>query len=214
MMQRLRVCVLAVVLLTVGAARAEEDEMGAVVAPAAMPDGATSVYGYAGAPEVGAGFRQGIAGFEVEARARFNWFQVSGVLEVVGRREVWTQGPVSLAPTLGLGVVLNSGATYMEDDNTSGVLLRLSAGAVATCRVSETVSTLGLVELPFDLGLSPTGARRFQALAGGGAEAYVGGDLTVSAVGLLGVETFKAAERATDTSLGWAVRVGMGLRLF
>jgi hypothetical protein len=198
----------------VGAPRREERVLGALVAPAALPEGATALYGYAGAPEVGAGFRQGIVGFELEARARFNWFQVAGVLEVAGRKQVWARGPLALAPTLGLGLVLNSGATYLEAGNDSGVLLRLAPGLVASYAVTETLSALGTVELPFDLGLSPTGARRFQALAGGGAEVYVGNDLTLAALGQLGVETFKAQGRATDTRLGWGVRVGLGVRLF
>lgn len=196
------------------APRREEPVIGAVVAPAALPDGATALYGYAGAPEVGAGFRQGIVGFEFEARARFNWFQVSGVLEVVGRRQVWTRGPLAVAPTLGLGLVLNSGATGLDEDNFSGVLLRLSPGVVASYAVTETLSVVGQVDLPFDLGLSPTGARRFQALGGGGAEVYVGNDLTLSAVGQLGVETFKEPRGVADTRLGWALRVGLGVRLF
>lgn len=196
------------------APRREEPAIGAVVAPAALPDGATALYGYAGAPEVGAGFRQGIVGFELEARARFNWFQVSGVLEVVGRRQVWTRGPLAVAPTLGLGLVLNSGATGLDEGNFSGVLLRLSPGVVASYAVTETLSVVGQVDLPFDLGLSPTGARRFQALGGGGAEVYVGSDLTLSAVGQLGVETFKEPRGVADTRLGWALRVGLGVRLF
>jgi hypothetical protein len=196
------------------APRRDEEVFGAVVAPAALPDGATALYGYAGAPEVGAGFRQGIAGFELEACARFNWFQVSGVLEVVGRRQVWTRGPLAVAPTLGLGLVLNSGATGLDEANFSGVLLRLSPGVVASYTLTETLAVVGQVDLPFDLGLSPTGARRFQALGGGGAEVYVGSDLTLSAVGQLGVEAFQEQRGVADTRLGWALRVGLGVRLF
>lgn len=194
--------------------RGEEAPFGAVVAPATLPDGATALYGYMGAPEIGAGFRQGILGFELEARARFNWFQVAGVLEAVGRRQVWTRGALTLAPSLGLGLVLNAGATGLDEDNFSGVLLRLSPGAVASYQLTETVAAVGLLDLPFDIGLSPSGARRFQALAGGGAEVYVGSQLSLSAVGQLGVETFKDAEGPAHTRLGWGLRVGLGVRLF
>lgn len=220
MTHRVLICVLMSLLPAVGGAeeaaspRRDEVPFGAVVAPAAMPDGATALYGWAGAPEVGAGFRQGLFGFELEARARFNWFQVSGVLEVVGRKQVWTRGPLEVAPTLGLGLVLNSGATGLDEDNFSGVLLRIAPGAVATYQLAEPLALLGQVDLPFDLGLSPTGARRFQALAGGGAEVYVGSDLTLSAVGQLGVETFKEEHGVSHTRLGWALRVGLGVRLF
>ncbi|HZI10807.1 MAG TPA: hypothetical protein VE153_10495 [Myxococcus sp.] len=51
-----------------GASLASEDRLGAVVAPVTLPDGSTSLYGFMGAPELGVGFRQGISGFELEAR--------------------------------------------------------------------------------------------------------------------------------------------------
>ncbi|RKI63418.1 hypothetical protein D7X55_20140, partial [Corallococcus sp. AB049A] len=38
----------------------QEDPLGSVVAPVMLPAGATALYGYTGAPEVGLGFRQGL----------------------------------------------------------------------------------------------------------------------------------------------------------
>lgn len=192
----------------------EQDPLGAVVAPATLPDGTTAVYGYVGAPELGVGFRQGISGFELEARGRLQWFQLSAAFELAVRRKVYEQGVLSLAPSLGLGVVLNSGATYMDEDNFSGVLLRVAPGLVAGYRVADTVSLLGLVDLPLDIGLSRDKARRFQALGGGGVEVYLGSNLSVLAAGQVGIETFRERVGAGETRLGWAGRLGLGARLF
>ncbi|GHG82253.1 hypothetical protein [Comamonas sp. JC664] len=191
-----------------------EDPLGAVLAPVTLPDGATALYGFVGAPELGVGFRQGISGFELEARARLQWFQLSAALELAVRRKVLDQGSLALAPTLGLGVVFNSGATYMDDRNFSGVMLRVSPGLVAGWRVADTVSVLGLVDVPVDIGLSNGQSRRIQALGGGGAEVYLGSNLSVLAAGQLGVESFQERSGESHTRLGFNVRLGLGLRLF
>ncbi|MCE9668157.1 hypothetical protein LY474_10060 [Myxococcus stipitatus] len=196
------------------ASTSPEDRLGAVLAPATLPDGTTSLYGYVGAPELGVGFRQGISGFELEARVRLNWFQLSAALELAGRVKVFERGSVTMAPTLSLGVVGNTGATYMDDDNFSGVLVRMSPGLVTGWRVAETVTLLGLVDVPVDIGLSNADSRRIQALGGGGAEVYLGNDLSVLVAGQLGVESFRERRGLSDTRLGWGVRVGLGARLF
>lgn len=195
-------------------AREEVDRLGAVLVPVTLPDGTTALYGYAGAPEIGVGFRQGISGFELEARARLNWFQLSTALELAARFKVLERGALTLAPTLALGVVLNSGATYMDDDNFSGVLLRLSPGLIAGLRLAETVSLVGLVDLPLDIGLTKSDSRRFQALGGGGVEVYLGNDVSVLLAGQLGVETFRERAGFSDTRLGWSLKAGLGARLF
>lgn len=198
-----------------GAAPAREQwSFGSVLAPTTMPDGVTSLYGYVGAPEMGVGFRQGISGFELEARARLDYFRLAGIFEGGVRKQVWAQGNASLAPTLSLGLVLNSGTAYLDADNFGGVLLRLTPGVVAGWRAAETVMVLGLVDVPLDLGLSPTGARRIQALGGGGAEFYLGQDVSLLVAGQLGVESFKAPREPAETRLGYQVRLGIGTRLF
>ncbi|MBN1203805.1 MAG: hypothetical protein JXB05_02630 [Myxococcaceae bacterium] len=198
-----------------GAAPArEESAFGTVMAPAALPDGASTLYGYVGVPEMGAGFRQGIAGFELEARARLDYFRLSGIFEGGARRAVLREGPATFAPTLSLGLVLNSGTAYLDADNFGGVLLRITPGLVVSWRVGETVAVLGLLELPMDFGLDPTGARRFQALTGGGAEFYLGQGVSLLLAGQLGVENFKAPREDAVTRLGYQVRLGIGSRLF
>ena len=192
----------------------EEDRLGAVVAPVVLPAGSTALYGFVGAPELGVGFRQGLGGVELEARGRLNWFQLSAALELGVRLEVLKRGPLSLAPTLGLGVVLNSGSTYMDDDNFSGVLARVSPGLVAGYKVGDTVARLGLVDLPVDVGLTRETGQRLQALGGGGVEVYLGSNLSVLAAGQVGVETFRERFGDRVTRLGWSTRLGLGARLF
>jgi hypothetical protein len=192
----------------------EENSFGTVMAPAALPDGASTVYGYVGVPEMGAGFRQGISGFELEARARLDYFRLAGIFEGGVRRAVLREGPATFAPTLSLGLVLNSGSAFLDADNFGGVLLRVTPGLVVSWRVGETAAVLGLLELPVDLGLDPTGARRFQALTGGGAEFYLGQGVSLLLAGQIGVENFKAPREDAVTRLGYQVRLGIGTRLF
>jgi hypothetical protein len=187
---------------------------GAVLAPVTMPEGMTALYGYVGVPEMGVGFRQGISGYEFEGRARLDYFRLAGIFEAAARRQVLVRGDLSLAPTLSLGLVLNSGSEYLDEANYPGVLLRLSPGAVASYRVGETVALLGLVDLPFDLGLNASGLRRFQALAGGGTEIYLAQGVTVLVAGQLGVDSFKQPREAAVTRLGYQVKLGIGARLF
>ncbi|WP_224246369.1 hypothetical protein [Hyalangium gracile] len=192
----------------------EEWSFGTVLSPAALPEGSSALYGYVGVPEMGAGYRQGIAGFELEGRARLDYFRLSGIFEAGARRAVLREGAATMAPTLSLGLVLNSGSAYLDADNFGGVLLRVTPGMVVSWKVGETVALVGLLNVPIDIGLDPTGARRLQALTGGGAEVYLGSGISLLAAGQLGVETFKAPRESAVTRLGYQVQLGIGTRLF
>jgi len=192
----------------------EEWSFGTVVAPAMLPEGASALYGYIGVPEMGGGYRQGLSLFELETRARLDYFRLAGSLEVGARKALVQEGAATIAPTLSLGLVFNSGSAYLDADNFSGVLLRITPGLIVGWRVADTVMVLGLLDLPVDLGLSPTGARRFQALTGGGAEFYLGSGITLLTAGQLGVESFKAPDEPNQVRLGYQVRLGIGTRLF
>lgn len=192
----------------------EEWSFGTMIAPGMLPEGATSLYGYVGAPEMGAGFRQGLTHFEVEARARLDYFRLAGIFEGGVRKAVVNKGPATFVPTLSLGLVLNSGTAYLDEDNFGGVLVRITPGLVVNWRVGETVAVLGLLDVPFDLGIDPAGARRFQALTGGGAEFYLGSGITLLTAGQIGVENFEAPDVPAQTRLGYQVRLGIGTRLF
>jgi hypothetical protein len=194
---------------------AKRENFGAVVAPASMPDGATAVAGWVGVPEVGASYRQGVAGWEVGGRGRFDYLRLAVTAEAVGRRQVWTDmGAWTVAAELGLGVTGNTGSRYFDEQNLKGWFLRLDPAVVASWKVVETVTAVGLVEVPYDLGLSPSGTWRVKPMVGAGAEVYLGEDLSLSAVGELGVDVFKELRGVTQTRLGYGVRLGLGVRLF
>ena len=193
---------------------AKRENFGAVVSPAALPDGATALSAWMGVPEVGVAYRQGTGGWELGARGRFDYLRLAVTAEGVARRQLWTDGTLSVAPELSLGVTGNTGNRYFDEQNLQGWFLRVSPGVVASWRVAETVSVVGLVEVPYDLGLSPAGTWRVKPLAGGGAEVYLGEDISLAAVGELGVDVFKELRGVTQTRLGYGVRLGLGLRLF
>src|SRR5687768_3210949 len=71
---------------------------GAFAAPAALPPGSTAAYGFAGVPEIGAGFRQGLDGLELDTRLKFEWVSLALSLEALGKFPAWTSGPFQLAP--------------------------------------------------------------------------------------------------------------------
>jgi hypothetical protein len=193
---------------------AKRQSFGAVVAPAAMPDGATAVAGWVGVPEVGATYRQGIEGWEVGVKGRFDYLRLAVTGEAVARRQVWTDGTWSVAPELGLGLTGDTGSRYFDEKNYAGLFLRVDPGLVATWRVAETVAVVGLVEAPIDVGLNPSGTWRFKPMGGGGAEIYLGEDMSVLAVGELGADIFKELRGVPQTRLGYGVRLGLGVRLF
>lgn len=198
------------------AVRQEEkrENFGAVVAPAALPDGATAVSGWVGVPELGVAYRQGMGGWEVGARARFDYLRLSVTGEGVARKQLWTNGAWAVAPELSLGITGNTGSEYFDEQNLEGWFLRVNPALVVSWKVAETVTAVGLVDVPYDIGLSPSGTWRVKPMAGGGAEVYLGEDLSLSAVGELGVDVFKELRGVTQTRLGYGVRLGLGVRLF
>ena len=192
----------------------EEFSWGTMVAPAALPEGSSALYGYVGVPEMGAGYRQGISGFEFEGQARLDYFKLAGIFQVGVRKAVLREGPATFAPRLGLGLVLNSGSQYLDSDNFQGALVRLAPGLVVSWNVAETVAVVGLLDVPIDIGFSPTPEHRLQALTGGGAEIYLGSGITLLTAGQIGVENFKEPLKDSVTRVGYQVTLGIGTRLF
>ncbi|MBM7117754.1 hypothetical protein [Archangium primigenium] len=211
-----------VVAMTPGVVAAQETrmeagprEVGAMLAPATLPEGGSAVSAWVGVPELGVAYRQGLLpGWEMGARARFDYLRLSTTAEVTSRVRVWTSGDWTLAPELGLGVTGNPGSRYFDTRNVRGWFLRVNPALVATYSVTETVTALGQVEVAYDQGLSTSSYWRVKPLGGVGAEVYIGEDLTLSLLGQLGVDVFHGASRITETQLGYGVRLGLGLRLF
>jgi hypothetical protein len=213
-MKRLLLVWMVLPALALAQAPEVEPERFGAVAPAALPDGSTAFSGWVGVPELGAGFRQGLGGWELGARARVDYLRLAAVLEATGRRRLWTHGALALAPELGLGLTLDSGSRHADDAGFSGVFLRVNPGVVATWRPLESLAAVGLVEVPVDLGINPTGFWRVKALGGGGAEVSLGDDLSLLAVGLVGLEAFRTEANGVQARLGYGARLGLGVRLF
>lgn len=187
---------------------------GAFAAPAVLPPGGAAAFGFAGVPEVGAGYRQGLSFLEIDARAKFNYFALSLAAEVHAKYAAWTDGPLQVAPTLGLGLTLNTGARYIDEFNFYYVGARIIPGAVLSYRVAETASVLGELTVPIDVTLHPGGGWRYTPLLGGGGEIYIGEDITAAGLAQFGVDVIKEPLGVPQTRFAFALRVGLGYRFF
>ena len=210
------------VALSLGAARSAQAQtlpdkqatFGAFASPAALPPGSSSAYGWAGVPEVGAGYRLGVFGLEVDSKVRFDYFALSLALETHARYPVLQSGKWMLAPSLGVGLLGNTGATYIDRENFAYWGARIIPGALLSYRIAETANLIGEVTVPFDVSLSPQGGFRTTPLAGGGAELYLGEDLSAGIVALFGVDSIKEPLGVTRSRFGFNLRVGVGYRFF
>lgn len=192
----------------------QETHFGAAVAPAVLPAGASSAYGFAGAPEVGGGYRQGLGLAELEFRGAFDYFLVALSAEARVRIALPSVGPVDLAPILGAGAVYDTGTRYIDGDNFNHLGVRAIGGFLASYHVLETVRLLGEVEVPVDFSVSPGGGRRVKPLVGFGGEIFLGENLTAFAMGKIGLDFLKEPLGVTQLRPGFALRIGLGWRLF
>jgi hypothetical protein len=211
-MKALRLVLLGSVLLA-STGFAEEGLFGAV-APARLPAGATSLYGFVGAPEIGAGFRQGLGPFELGAEASLNYLDLS-FAGLARLKFLAVDDPRwQLAPFGGLGFAWDSGSTYYDKDNFRPTAVRLDVGAVATYPVRETLSLLATTELTWDLFTSPLKGYRAQPLVGAGAELALGGNLSAFALAAIGVDLRKLPSEWVDAEVGYSLRFGFAVRMF
>ncbi len=188
---------------------------GAFAAPAVLPSGAASTYAYAGAPSVGIGYRQGLAGYlELEGRVELDYLKLSLIPQGYAKLVAFQRDRLQLAPLIGIGAVLNSGATYIDDENFSYFGIRVIPGANLSYRITEIASLIGELRVPIDFTLSPSGGSRVTPLLGGGAEIFLGDDVTAGIVGQLGVDVLKEPLGVPQARLGYSVRIGLGYRLF
>lgn len=193
----------------------QSESFGAVVAPASLPSGASAVYVYAGAQEIAAGSRHGLSLFEVEARARFNYFLLAISAELLLRHTFYRSPTAELAPYLGAGFVFDSGSRYaVKDGNFQYTGIRALGGLIGTYRIAETVRAVGELDIPLDIALNAANGYRFFPLGGGGVEVYLGSGVTGLLMGQLGVDLFREPQGVPVVHLGYQFRVGLGFRLF
>jgi len=190
------------------------ESFGAVIAPASLPRGATALYGYAGAQDIAAGFRQGMNFVELEARARLNYFLLTISAELLLRHTFYRSSAAELAPYLGAGFVYDSGSGYIRAGNFQYAGVRAMGGLIATYRLAETVRAVGELDIPLDVTLSVSNGYRFFPLAGGGVEVYLGSDVTGLLMGQFGLDILREPQGVPVVSFGYQLRVGLGFRLF
>jgi hypothetical protein len=191
-----------------------KEVMGAVIAPAALPSGASAAYGFLGIQEIGAGYRQGTGGVEFEARATFNYLLLSAGAEVAAKYAAFRSDRIEVAPVLGFGLGLDTGARYFDKANFSYFALRPRIGAVSTFKVTDTLVALATIDVPWAFSVNPTGGTHTRPMAGGGVEVYLGSDMTALVLGQLGVDAIKEPLGVTQVRLGYQLMLGLGFRLF
>ena len=192
----------------------KQQTFGASLVPAALPAGAIASYAFFGAPEIGGGYRQGFGVFELEGRARFDWFRIALAAEVVGKVPVYRGSALDVAPSFGFGLVYDTGQRYLAAANFQYFGLRLVAGGVASYKLAETLRAIAAAEIPLDITLNRVGGFRVTPLAGAGVELFLGEDFTAMALGQLGLDAYADPAGSPGGRLGFAVRVALGYRMF
>jgi hypothetical protein len=188
-------------------------QLGGVVAPAALPRGSLALYALVGAPDLGVGYRQGVAGIELEAKALFNVLTLSGLVEGGVKLPVFRGGRLTLAPGLAAGLEVNSGARYFDRANFSYLALRPRASLSASYTLSALVEGVAQLEVPVAIPLTTQGVR-WTPTVGAGVEVHAGDTLSILATGHVGVDVTKEPLGVTQTRAAWAFRLGVGYRVF
>lgn len=189
------------------------EDFGGAVAPVMLAKGSSAVYAYVGVPMTGVGYRRGLGELEIEGRLSLNYFRLSGSAELVARCLPQRAGALELAPFIGLGLALDSGATNLEANNFRFVGLRPRIGVVSTLRLSDTIRGLLTLEVPTTVPLWPVGGGELEPLIEIGSEFSLGGDLFGLVFGQVGIDAFKQPAGVTQYPVGFGLRLGLGGRL-
>jgi hypothetical protein len=190
-----------------------ERRLGGVMAPAALPAGAMAVYAMLGAPDLGGGFRQGFSLLELEVRLMFNYLLASAALEIGVRVPVYEKGMVQMAPSVAVGFEANSGSRYYDRANFGYLAVRPRVGLITSLRFSDTVSGLVLFDLPWSIPVTVQGTHVVPTV-GAGAEIHLGGNMSGFVMANVGFDAIKEPLGVTQLRPGWAIRLGLGFRLF
>jgi hypothetical protein len=192
-----------------------ETQVGGVVAPPIMPRGSTALYALLGAPDVGGGYRQGFSKAELEVRLWFNYLQAAATLEVGGKMSVYRKGMLEFVPNLAIGLEGDSGSRYYDKANFAFVALRPRAALITGIRFAESATGIFLIDLPWAIPLTNHAAGgEFTPTAGFGAELMLSKTLSGLVLGQIGLDVIKEPLGVTQLRPAWAIRLGLGFRLF
>jgi hypothetical protein len=191
------------------------ETVGGVIAPPIMPRGSTALYALLGAPDVGGGYRQGFSKAELEVRLWFNYLQAAATLEVGGKMSVYRKGILEFVPNLAIGLEGDSGSRYYDKSNFAFVALRPRAALVTGIRFAEIATGIFLIDLPWAIPLTNHAAGgEFTPTAGFGAEMMLSKTLSGLVLGQIGLDIIKEPLGVTQLRPAWAIRLGLGFRLF
>src|SRR5205085_8507648 len=104
------------------------------------------------------------------------------------RYDVWHNIDFSVAPMVGLAFVWDSGSRYFDANNFNYLGLRPRLGVVGTGRITDTISGIAEIDIPWSISLSPPLGSHFTPLGGGGAEIYLGESMSGLLLAQIGVD--------------------------
>ncbi len=188
-------------------------ELGASVAPAALPPASLALYGQLGAPDVTLGYRQGFSLLEFEARGVFNYLDLSFFADAGVRVPLFRFDRWLVAPGASLGLKWNSGNRYFDRLTFSGWSLRPRATMAASYLLQDTIQLIGTIEVPLALSFDLR-AYQLTPTASGGAEFHLGSRISLSVLATIGADTLREPLGQPQTRLAWGLRLGVGYRLF
>lgn len=186
---------------------------GGVVAPAVLPAASNAIYGIVGAPDIGAGYRQGFSLLEVEGRALFNILELSGLVEGGAKFRLMHTDALQVGLGAAVGLQLNSGSKYFDSANFGSVALRPRLSGIVSYGFSELITGVAQLDIPLALSLTKLGTD-FRPTVGAGVEFLLGSSVSLLVMGDLGVDAIKESIGVTQVRLAWGVRLGVGYRIF
>lgn len=187
--------------------------MGAVAVPAVLSPGTASAFVLLGAPELAAGYRQGLRYFEIEGRVGFDYLDAAFGVDGTARLSVHQKGMAQVGAYAGVGLVANSGARYYAKANFGYLGLRPRLGVVTSLQFTELVAGIFQIDIPVTIPLGSAGIR-WVPTAGAGAEVHLGGNISGLLMGHVGLDAIKEPLGVTQYRPAWQVRLGLGFRLF
>ena len=185
---------------------------GALLAP--LERGGLSYYGTFGYPELKAGFREGMNGFELGAELGFDYTLTDLWLVALGRGSVWRDDRRDWSLEGQLGAFGSFGAKGIESRNRPGQGIRLGLGCSFTHSFELPLLFTATGKIPLEIPLSSTGLLRFGLLLGAGIELPLTEVFVVSLSFDVGPMLWHQYGGVSYFKLGYDVAVGLGFRLF
>ncbi|MGI5860555.1 MAG: hypothetical protein ACOX6T_00695 [Myxococcales bacterium] len=205
------------VLIALGMALAASPDSASfgAVATAPLERGSLSFYGMGGYPELRAGFREGMRGYEIGGELGFDVRLVK--LYGVASARLLALDSSSLRVSIDVqgGGFASSGARWAEPQNERGAGLRLMLGSTLTYKADWPFALTAYLKAPLEVPLSDLGTTRLTAMLGGAAELAIARGYFVTFGGGFGPE-FRRYLSQPEGSLHLAVEamVGVGYRMF